>query len=85
MTTKEEISQWFDYGVAEKGTHMIVACDTYDWEDFPVIVREGENFWERYALYDGVNMHKVMEVYDLRADKAEQLAEHRCRRTPERT
>lgn len=34
-TTRDDIRQWIKR--APKGTtHMIVACDTFEWEDFPV-------------------------------------------------
>lgn len=31
-TTQQEISEWFDRGVKEGATHMIVVCDTFDYE-----------------------------------------------------
>ena len=30
-TTKEEIGKWFDSGVKQGATHLLVVCDTYDW------------------------------------------------------
>jgi hypothetical protein len=85
VTTKEEIGQWFDYGVKETATHMIVVCDTFSHDDYPAYVHTLSEFWERYKYYDNQNMQRIMEVYDLGADKAEQMREHRCRRTPART
>ena len=71
-TTVEDLSVWFDEGVKLGATRMIVVCDTFDWSDYPVYTRE-ENFWEEYASHDNKNMQKIMEVYDLRASKLEQL------------
>lgn len=64
MTTASEIRVWFKKGVEQGATHMIVVCDTYDHEDYPVYVAE-EAFYEVYDQYNGVNMQRIMEVYDL--------------------
>lgn len=76
-TTKEEISTWFDEGVEQGATHMIVVCDTFDHEDYPVYVKLGEDVRETYKKYDGQNMQRVMEVYSLKKSKESQLGERR--------
>lgn len=81
MTTRDEISEWFDRGVAQGAAYLIVACDTFDWDDYPIFVKDAKEGLERKAkLLTGDNMQKLMEIYDLNADKAEQLAEHRSMR-----
>jgi hypothetical protein len=77
-TSKDDIRRWFDEGVKEGATHMIVICDTYDWEDYPKFVKPGENAREVARANNGTNMQKVMEVYDLSMDKEKQLGEHRA-------
>lgn len=72
--TVEMLKGWFERGLEQKATHMIVACDTFDWEDYPVYVAKGEDARKRAKEYDGKNMQKVMEVYDLRKPWAEQGA-----------
>ncbi len=64
-TTKQEISGWFDKGKNEGSTHMLVVCDTFDYEDYPVYVTKLCNVNEVYKNYNGPNMQKVMEVYDI--------------------
>ena len=81
--TKDEISDWFDRGVAQKATHMIVVCDTYGHEDYPCFANSDADAIELHSYYDGKNMQGVMEVYDLRANKTEQMNEHRAMRLPE--
>ena len=76
-TTKEDISAWFDMGVQQGATHMIVVCDTFDHEDYPVFVLPGEDVREKYKKYDGENMQRVMEVYSLKKSKESQLGERR--------
>lgn len=77
MTTLAQISKWFDRGVKQGATHMIVVCDTFSYEDYPVYVAPGDSPRTRAEEFDGKNMQKIIEVYDLRKDKREQLHQFR--------
>lgn len=79
--TREEISQWFDAGIAKQATHMLVVCDTFDYEDYPVYVMPGENPKVRAEKYiAGDNMQRLMECYKLDPTlKEAQMQEHRAR------
>ena len=79
MTTKTEIRQWIERGQEKGAAFMIVACDTFDWDDYPVFVTDEENLQDKVKLYDRVNMQKIMEVYDLRGDIPAQLNMVRAR------
>jgi hypothetical protein len=57
---------------------MIVVCDTFDYEDYPVYVKPGEDVHKIASGYDRVNMQKVMEVYNLSMDRETQLNQHRA-------
>lgn len=61
----------------EKITHVIIVCDTYDHEDYPVYIHEGEDVNERIAYYRGASMQRIMEVYNMSMDIDEQLKQHR--------
>ncbi len=74
MTTKDMISQWFDNGIEEGASYMIVVCDTFDYEDYPVFVAPDEDVDDKKRHYANLSMQKVMEVYDLCANKQTQLA-----------
>lgn len=77
-TTREDIKEWCERGIKEGATHMIVVCDTFDWEDYPVYVKKGEDAKKKYEQYaSGANMQKVMEVYNLTKDLTAQLSKHR--------
>lgn len=76
-TTKKDIKEWFLEGVKQGATHMIIVCDTYDWEDYPVYVKSGEDVQKKYKQYNGKEMQKVMEVYNLTQDMQKQLNEYR--------
>jgi ABC-type sulfate/molybdate transport systems ATPase subunit len=77
-TTQADIRKWLERGKSKSGcTHVIVACDTFDYEDYPVFVMEGEDVHEVYEKYNGSNMQTVMEVYNLSMDIEKQLNERR--------
>lgn len=80
-TSRTELSNWFDRGVTQGASHMIVVCDTFDWEDYPVFVTPTAErpISAEVAAHNGPNMQKVMEVYDLRQPKGPQLAQIRAR------
>jgi hypothetical protein len=82
MTSLKDLAEWFQEGKDEERDYMIVVCDTFDWEDYPVYVN-AEDFWTEYAKYDGQNMQKIMEVYDLNKPWPEQ-AQGRVRHMPKR-
>jgi hypothetical protein len=70
-TSIAELSLWFDRGIAEGATHMVVVCDTFDHEDYPVYCNSEKEAREKYA--NPGNMQRVMEVYHLSSDKASQM------------
>lgn len=76
--TKQDISRWFDRGVVEGKSHLIVVCDTYDHDDYPVYVNPDQDAKEVAAMYNGKNMQRIMEVYSLSMDKEVQLNQFRA-------
>jgi hypothetical protein len=64
-TTVAELKAWFEELEKAGATHMIVVCDTFDWDDYPVPVMPHEDVFEVEAKYDGKNMQKIMEVYKI--------------------
>ena len=59
------IQEWFKEAVRQKATHMIVVCDTFDHEDYPVYCKSPEECLTQYGEHNGKNMQRVMEVYDI--------------------
>lgn len=72
-TTPDQIREWLEQGQDLKATHVIVVCDTFDYEDYPVYVKPGQDVRKIAAEHDGPNMQKVMEVYNLSLDIEQQL------------
>lgn len=77
-TSVQELGRWFDEGVAEGATHMVVVCDRYDHTDFPVYVRPGQDAAEVVAEERAKPLQQVMEVYCLTMERSAQLAEPRA-------
>lgn len=77
LATKLDISGWFELGQQNGASHMLIVCDTYDYSDYPVYVGKEEDVKQVYESYNGPNMQRVEEVYDLRLPMKEQLAERR--------
>lgn len=84
MTERAEIARWCRRGAADGAAYVIVCCDTFDHDDYPVYVAPNEDFWDAYERHNGRNMQRVMEVYDLGPPLDAQLAEHRAFHPPAR-
>lgn len=76
-TTREDIREWLKEAKRKKATHLIVATDTFDWEDYPIYVLPGQDVRKIYDEHQGPNMQKVMEVYSMKLDLEKQLSEDR--------
>ncbi len=69
MTSRQEIKEWFDAANGVHSLYLIVVCDTFDWEDYPlgvfVPITSIEEFWKAFDEHNGLNMQKIMEVYEI--------------------
>ena len=72
-TTISDIRTWLEQA-EPKHTHMLVVCDTWDHEDYPVYT---ENVTDAIDKYRSASMQHIMEVYDLRKDHEAQLSTKR--------
>ena len=77
-TTKQDIREWLAQAKQAGATHMLVVCDSFDYEDFPVYVSKEQDVKKVYETNDNALMQKVMEVYNLSMDIELQLKEHRA-------
>ena len=71
----EDIKKWIDWAKEEGATHLIVVCDTWDWEDGPHLVMPGQ----KPRDYDPGGGCRIVECYAMHLDIASQLKEHRAR------
>ena len=72
-TTKEDIRIWINKAIKNGATHLIVVCDEFDYEDYPVEVSKDQDVKDVFNAHDDKNMQSVMEVYNLSMDIDEQL------------
>jgi hypothetical protein len=77
-TSINDLRAWLKQGQDKGASHMIVVCDTFDWEDYPVYVMPTQVAEEICEQHKKSNMQKVMEVYNLSKDLESQLNEHRA-------
>jgi len=75
--TRQDIERWLAEGKAKGAERVLVACDTYDHDNYPVYVMPGESARERADQLG--NMQTVDEVYDLAYPLGAQLMEKRAR------
>lgn len=75
--TRQDIQEWFELGVKQNSTHLIVVCDTFDHDDYPVYISADQDVKTIESNYNGKNMQRVMEVYNLKLPMNNQLNEHR--------
>ena len=74
--TREKIRRWLETARERGATHMVVRCDTFDWEDYPSYIMPGD---DPKKLRDSPGeMQKVMECYSMALSDEEQLAEFRA-------
>lgn len=89
MTTSQDIKMWLESSYKEREkqeqgipmkeifSHMLVVCDSFDYEDYPVHVLRTEDVHEVIKKYNGENMQRIMEIYNYDMDLDKQLSEHR--------
>jgi hypothetical protein len=77
--TREMISEWFDKGVQQGATHMLVISDSFSYEYYPSYVQKDQDPQKRVQEYTPESMLSVVEVYDLSLPKDLQLDERRAR------
>jgi len=83
VTTQCMIKDWLNDAVCNGADFLIIACDTFDWDDYPVPASR-LGFWAKYNHLNSSNMQKVMEVYDLSMNLQSQLNERRAMHCPPR-
>lgn len=58
-------NDYIERGRRKGAKYVIVVLDTFDYDDYPVFIFEGEDLEERKKEYDGVNMQRILEVVEL--------------------
>ena len=74
----EDIKRYIEQGQKQNATHVIIACDTFDHDNYPVFVMPHENIQEKISHIREQGMQRVDEVYNLSKDIQKQLSTPRC-------
>jgi dipeptidase len=74
--SRADITEWFNRGVERGNSHMVIVCDTFDHDDYPVYCDNADEARKKVA--DPGSMQRVMEVYHLRDPLDEQINKERC-------
>lgn len=77
-TTMNDIREWIDGYDKDKYSHVIIVSDSFEYEEYPVAVKIGEDVKSTISEYNGKNMQRVMEVYNLSMDIEKQIAGGKC-------
>jgi len=72
MTTVTEITGWVERAKEEGQDYMLVVCDRFDHDDYPVGCSLAE-LDKTIKHYEQADMQQIMEIYNLNKDLAEQL------------
>ena len=76
---KNEIRRIVMNGATGDYSHVLICCDTFDYTDYPVFVKYGDDVKEVIAKRNNFQkMSKVMEVYNYNLDLETQLNESRA-------
>ncbi|HCQ31034.1 TPA: hypothetical protein DIU27_01435 [Candidatus Collierbacteria bacterium] len=76
--SRDLIKEWYAKGKEKGATHMIIVCDTLEYEDFPVYVMPTESAREKAQAESIKPMQRVMEVYSLSLPVLDQYREARA-------
>lgn len=72
----EDVRRWVYGGNNGTNSHLIVVCDKWDWEDYPVYVKNGEDIKKYISEYqDAQRMSGINEIYNYSLDLESQLRE----------
>ncbi len=66
--TRDDVNRWIDTAKSKGCKFIISVCDTFDWDDFPVYIKDLNELILRVDNYDGVDMKKINEIIRINDD-----------------
>ena len=76
--TLQEIKGWIEEAYKRDATHLIIAVDTYDYENYPVYVTANEKIQKEIEHIDNADLQNIDEVYNMSMNIDKQLSERRA-------
>lgn len=80
--SRYDLSSWFNRGLRNGNKYMMVYCDTFDYDDYPVFFDHANDLHTYMDNARHAEMTRLMGVYDLSMDKESQIQEGRCMHIP---
>ena len=76
--THDDITMWLEMAKEKEATHLIIAHDTFDHDNYPVFAFSKKECQEQVSKRQGQNMQRIDEVYNMSMDIASQRAGFRA-------
>ena len=74
----KDIKIWMEEAKKRNATHLIVALDAFDYDNYPVYVSANENVHKKINQINWKAMQGIDEIYNMSIDIDKQLAEDRA-------
>lgn len=63
----QDIEGWYEEAKRRGAAYLIIVCDTFDYDNYPVYVQKVEDFQAAFNQYQKPqNMSSIDEVYDMK-------------------
>ena len=76
--TKQDIERWLESAKEKNASHLIVAVDTYDHDNYPVYVGYDEDVMKEITRVESSDMQGIDEIYNMSMDINKQLSQFRA-------
>ena len=66
--SRKDVNRWIDTAKTKGCKYIISVCDTFDWDDYPVYIKNMDELIMRIDNYDGTNMQEINEIIRINDD-----------------
>jgi len=66
--SREDVDRWIQLAKDTKHKYIISVCDTFDWDDYPVLCKTKKDLQKQFPKYNGENMQRVNEIIRINPD-----------------
>ncbi len=68
-TIQEDTKRWIKEGKKQKAAYLLIVCDRFNYENYPVYVKKNESLEEKKNQYS-IHMQSIDDIIDLRKKKS---------------
>lgn len=66
--TREDVDYWIETAKSKGCKFIISICDRFDYDDYPVYIKDLDELIMRVDEYDGFNMQSINEIIRINDD-----------------